>query len=172
MGTRLFEPSFEQVNPKPAVGVPRESTPIHPSRSVRDTVARIQHREFMELARAYAAPDGMASGDEVAGRMRRHCDQPISALARLIVQRRIVSLLWHGQILIPLFQFNASDMSLHPSVSEVIAELESDFNDWEVAQWFAQANAWLRDRRPMDVVAIDGPAVVQAARADRSVARG
>ena len=121
---------------------------------------------------AYRRTGGLVSGAEVELLLRRHATQPLSLLARWIVTRRLVSYPWQSDILVPLFQFDRRDMSLRPETVQVVAELADTFDDWELAAWFAQPNSWLQDAAPVEVIDVDQPAVLQAARADRFVARG
>ena len=136
-----------------------------------DAFRRLEDRQFLEMSRAYAAQGGWVSGDEMARRMRHHWSQPISVLARWIVKREIVNIVWHSQILIPVFQFSPDDLQIRLVVRAALAELVGVFDDWEIAAWFAQPNAWLREQRPLDPAARDDDDVIQAARADRFIAR-
>jgi hypothetical protein len=136
-----------------------------------DAFRRLEDRQFLEMSRAYAAQGGWVSGDEMARRMRPHWSQPISVLARWIVKREIVNIVWHSQILIPVFQFSPDDLQIRRVVRAALAELVGAFDDWEIAAWFAQPNAWLREQRPLDPAGRDDDDVIQAARADRFIAR-
>jgi hypothetical protein len=133
---------------------------------------RIEDRQFLEMNQAYGPHGGFASGNEVARRMRRHCHQPMSVLARWIVRRELVNLTWRSQVLVPMFQFNTGDMCVHPVVRDALAELAGVFDDWEIAAWFAQPNVWLGNERPVDLVNVDNEALLRAARTDRFVAHG
>ena len=90
----------------------------------------------------------------------------------MIVGRQLLSLQWRGQLLMPMFQFHAADMSVHEVVTSVIEELGCALDDWELCAWFTQANGWLDDRRPIDLLVTGGAAVKQAARGDRFVTQG
>lgn len=133
---------------------------------------RLEDRQFLAMNRAYARSGGMASGDEIARRMRRRTEQPLSTVARWIVERRIVSLEWQSQTLIPLFQFDLCEMTLRSEVSQVISELKHVFDSWELAVWFAEPNVWLDGASPVDAIQLMPIDVLQAARADRFVALG
>jgi hypothetical protein len=137
-----------------------------------DAFRRLEDRQFLDMSRAFAAQGGWVSGDEMARRMRRQWDQPISVLARWIVKREIVNIAWHSQILIPLFQFSSDAQQIRLVVRAALAELKGVFDDWEIAAWFAQTNVWLGEQRPLDLVAGNHVAVIEAARADRFIARG
>jgi len=119
---------------------------------------------------AFGAQAGWVSGDEMSRRLRRHCDQPISVLANWVTKREIVNIARHSGTLIPVFQFGSPDLHIRPVVQAVLAELGSVFDDWEIAVWFAQPNAWLHQQRPLDLAASDDDAVIDAARADRFIA--
>jgi len=125
-----------------------------------------------EVLHAFQRTGGLVSGHELTFLLRGRTSQPISMLARWIVERRVVSFEWHGETLLPMFQFDRADMSVHRDVAAILDELEGTFDDWELATWFALPNAWLKDRSPVDVLALDPNAVRHAARADRFIARG
>ena len=135
----------------------------------RHDAARAAH---MTMVDAYRRTGGLVGGAEVALLLRRHSTQPLSLLARWIVTRRLVSYVWQSEILVPLFQFDRHDMSLRRASSQVVDELADTFDDWELAAWFAQPNSWLQDTAPVELIDIDQPAVLHAARADRFIARG
>jgi hypothetical protein len=67
------------------------------------------------VAAFFAARGGLKSGDEVVALMRKHFDQPISVLAHWIVERKLLSLRLNGQLLIPMFQFDAALMHVRSS---------------------------------------------------------
>ena len=125
-----------------------------------------------EVLHAYRRKGGLASGDELTRLLRRHTSQPISMLARWIVERQVVSFAWQGEYLLPMFQFDPADMVVRRPVSAVLDEFDGAFDDWNAATWFALPNAWLGDEAPVDVLQRDPHAVLQAARADRFIARG
>jgi len=132
----------------------------------------VEQGQFLAMERAFESTGGVASGDEIAQRLRGHSDQPISAVARWIVDREVVSFRWRSKILLPLFQFEGSSMTLRPGMAEVILELSAALDDWELAAWFAQPSAWLDGAAPVDTISHDPHAVLQAARADRFIALG
>jgi acyl-CoA synthetase (AMP-forming)/AMP-acid ligase II len=125
-----------------------------------------------EVLAAFARTGGVASGDEVALLLRRRTSQPISMLGRWIVEQRVVSFAWRGDLVLPMFQFDRADMGVSAAVGAVLDELDGTFDDWDLATWFALPNAWLAGRAPVDALDHDPDAVRQAARADRFIARG
>ncbi len=132
---------------------------------------RAVERQFAAIESAYAHQGGLATGDTVAEMLRTRSSQPVSVLARWIVDRRIVSFMWKSRLLIPLFQFDPVSMRPHSCVFDAVAELSPVLDDRELAMWFVEANAWLDGRPPIDIVDDDPAELVQAARADRQVAR-
>jgi hypothetical protein len=128
--------------------------------------------EHLAMIHTYQRAGGLVTCDEAATLLGRHRDQPISQLARWIVARNVVSFVWQSETMVPLFQFEISDMSLRHGTSQVIAELAGAFDDLELATWFAQPNCWLGNVAPLAVVDTDQFAVLQAARVDRYLARG
>jgi hypothetical protein len=124
------------------------------------------------MLQAYQRTGGLAGSDEVMFLLRRRTSQPISLLARWIVVQHVVSFEWKTQRLLPLFQFDSSDMSVRSSVSAVLEELSGTFDNLEIASWFAEPNSWLQQELPLNVLEVDRDAVLHAARADRYIARG
>ena len=133
---------------------------------------RVEDRQFLAMQRAFAQTGGLANGDEVAQLMRRHSAQPLSTLARWIVDRRVVSYFWRGQTWLPLFQFALPGMQLRAEARTIVAELVDLCDDWELALWFVQPNEWLDDATPLERFDADPSGVLQAARIDRFIALG
>lgn len=127
---------------------------------------------LFEMQHAFRSTGGVITGDALTGVLRRRSDQPLSLLARWIVNRDVVSFEAHGQTWLPMFQFDPATLSVVRSVKQVIGELRDVFDDWELTEWFASPNSWLDGVTPANALASDADAVVQAARADRFVAAG
>lgn len=138
----------------------------------RDRGQRLEDRQFLAMELAYRLHGGFATGDELTRRLRRHVDQPLSRLAKWIVARDVVCISWQAQTLMPLFQFDLAGMTVRSDATRILRELTDIFDDWEIAVWFSQANQWLADRTPVDALVDDPAAVLDAARADRFIARG
>lgn len=156
----------------PRSDAPRPCPIEAPCQARRSAPQPPRSREFSAMHRAFQPHGGFFGSDELAGRLRVQSDQPISRLARWIVSRSIVSISWQAGMLIPAFQFEPGDYSVRPCCGRVLAELSGVFDDWELALWFAAPNAWLDFAPPVAVIARDERAVLQAARADRFIARG
>lgn len=121
---------------------------------------------------AFSATGGVMSSDALSILLLRHTDQPISRLARWIVDGQIVTFEADSQRWMPMFQFDALDMCVLDGVRRSILELRDVLDDCELAEWFATPNIWLTGRTPADLVREEGDAVVEAARADRFVVSG
>jgi hypothetical protein len=141
----------------------RASLAARPATAGDDATAMLQ---------AYERTGGLLDSDEAMLLLRRRTSQPLSLLARWIVQQSVLSFEWESERLFPVFQFDPSHMSVRTEVSAVLLELSGTFDDRELATWFAAPNPWLRDAAPLDVLHTDLAGVLDAARADRYVARG
>ena len=133
---------------------------------------RLEDRQYLLMTTAYERHGGLLSADTVARLMRPRRDQALSKLARWIVNRTAVHLVWRTETIMPVFQFTPGDMTLRPEVVTIVEELTPAFDDWDVAVWFAEPNTWLDDQAPVDVLRADPSAVLHAARADRYIATG
>ena len=111
---------------------------------------------------------GIKKGDEVASLMRRHFNQPIGLLARWIIERKVLSLRWHGDVLIPMFQFDLASMIVHAQVAMVVSELEPSWEDLRVTSWFMRSNPLLDGFTPFVALESEPLAVLQAAHATRA----
>jgi hypothetical protein len=149
-----WEPKFE---------IP-SSSPSWPSPGTQSRTAA--------MVEVFERTGGLMRSEQVLFMLRRRSSQALSMLARWIVDQRAVTFEWQADRLVPTFQFDLADMSIRPEAAAVLAELAGVFDDWELASWFAEPNAWLLGRRPVDTLQADTQAVLDAARADRFVARG
>jgi len=121
-------------------------------------------RRFIALLEAYRATGGMAPGNFLCQSLQQHQRGELGALARLVEDRRLFVLDWRGDSWIPMFQFDADDLSCKAGPARVRAELAGLDSGWAIASWFARPNAQLGGRLPVDIVGLDLGAVVDAAR--------
>jgi len=152
------------------------AAPVRETRFDSRPSAPCLHRTATDFRRAatlqvYERTGGLARSDEVLSLLRQRTSQALSLLARWIVDQRVVSFEWQGQRLLPMFQFDPADMTIHRGAAAVLAELSGTFDDWELAAWFAEPNNGLQGRIPIEVLGVDLDAVLGAARADRLGAR-
>lgn len=120
-----------------------------------------------EMFDIYRATGGLATADEVARLLREHDAQPISLLARWIVKRQVASFVWHGEILLPLFQFDMNSMCVRLGIPQLISALFEVFDDRQLSAWFVEPNMYLSERAPAEVMTHELASVLQAAHAAR-----
>ena len=140
-----------------------ESAPAAPASLPAGHLARARERQFATMTRAFARHGGLVDGDEAAWLLRRYARLPISALARWVVEGRVVSFAWEGRRLVPLFQFTPCEMTLRPGIAEAARALVAHGDAWAIARWFALPNDWLDGCAPVDILESDPVAVVRAA---------
>lgn len=119
---------------------------------------------------AYTRTGGVSTGDEIAAAMAGNGDQPVSQLARWIVDREVVSFSWQSVLLLPRFQFRGPAMSRQPSIVTAMRELREVLTDWDAALWFALPNVGLDGDSPADCFSQNPSAVCHAASARRHIA--
>ena len=127
---------------------------------------------FEDMLGAYKSRGGTARADELAQLLEETQTGNFVSVAKRIVSQDILSFEWQNHFWIPMFQFNHEDMSVKQTVRRVAQELNTVLDNWTLALWFTEPNAWLRGRRPVDMVDSQFAAVWDAARADRFVAAG
>ena len=132
-----------------------------------DMSARVLVQPLRTLIDAYQSSGGVIGCDDLTRLLGKREIQPISCVARWIVSRQVVQFDWHGQLVLPLFQFELPGLKLLTTVADVIAEFGDDFNDAQIAEWFATPNGWLQGALPARVMAEKPMVVLDAARADR-----
>ena len=133
---------------------------------------RLEQRQFAGMLHAFRPYGGFASGQEMVRHLGPLWDDPWATLANWIMSRSVLVVTWSGQTLVPMFQFDRREMSLDATCARVAGELKPVFDDWELVQWFATPNIWLDGAAPVELLACDELAVLQAARTDRYIARG
>ena len=113
---------------------------------------------------AFAPHGSMTSGDELLRTVRLAGDVPISAIARPIAMRHVVSITHRGALLLPNFQFEPGTLRVLSSVDKVLRVLRTLHDDWNTALWFALPLASLGGFRPVDLLAQRADDVYTAAR--------
>lgn len=72
----------------------------------------------------------------------------------------------------PLFQFDLDRGEIRKEVSEVLKELPKAWNDWDIAFWFFQGNAYLDGEKPFEMISKAADEVIKAARYERAKLNG
>ena len=147
----------------------------HTGLSVTSAVGVVaRDRQFLSLLQSFRPSGGVSRAQSVTDLLFTRCGQHVGTLARWIVRGEVVHFDWQHDTWLPMFQFDLTTMTPHPSVAGVLIELAGVFDPWETAQWFASPCLALRGRAPASAVAgalsSDAQAVLQAARYDRFVA--
>lgn len=88
---------------------------------------------------------------------------PSMKIERWLSDGRIFSIQIRGRRMIPAYALDELGEPL-PTLKPVLAEL-AGLSDFSVAAWFEAPSSLLDGKRPREVVAVNGPAVVLAARA-------
>jgi hypothetical protein len=114
----------------------------------------------------------IATVTDVAKRLRAKVRQPVSVLAHWIVDRSVVTFSYGAGLMLPLFQFDFDQGCVRSGAAAALSELTAVMTDEEIARWFSLPNTWLNGAVPAQLLLIDVPAVLAAARADRFVAKG
>jgi hypothetical protein len=125
---------------------------------------------FIALLEAFRATGGTAPGEIVGRLLEEHQAGDTVSLARLIHSGQVFGFEWRASLWIPMFQFDADDLSLKPDAQSVRAELPSLWSGWTTASWFAAPNSLLGDLCPADMLLADPQAALQAARSLASAA--
>ena len=122
------------------------------------------------MRKAFAPSGGLVRADDLVQRMRERKRGDYVALARMIARGEVCVCEWQCILWLPMFQFDPLDLSVRQSARMAIDELGNEFKHWALTAWFARPNAWLADRRPVDVLQRNSLAVLEAACADRYIA--
>ncbi len=127
---------------------------------------------FDNMIDIYKNTGGTARADDLALLLEERQRGDFVSLAKRLVSRDIFSFKFRNHFWIPMFQFDARDMSVKKEVRRVVNELQTVLDSWTLALWFTEPNAWLNEERPVEHIARHYPDVLAAARADRFVAAG
>ena len=133
---------------------------------------RFSDEEFDALCTDFQDTGGVARGDELAHLLEDHPPGASASLSRLIASNQVFGFDRDFSFWVPMFQFEPDSLRIRPAVLKVRAELGSEFDGWAFATWFAAPSAWLRQRRPVDLLESNLREVLQAARIDRFIAAG
>ncbi len=124
------------------------------------------------LVEAVQSHGGFVRAEDLIQTLRRRSSQPLSCVARWIVQRDVVSVRRCDGWWLPRFQFSASEIAPLPIVRLVAEEFNDVLDEVELVNWFFRPNASLEGCLPACAIHDRADHVYRAARADRWVARG
>lgn len=121
---------------------------------------------FVAMLGAYRCSGGLARVDDVVTLLEGCGHAGVATLARWIVERSVISFEWQQQTWLPWFQFKRADRVPDPALRAVLAELAAVCDGWALANWFARPHPALAGGAPVDLIASDPNAVLQAARVE------
>ena len=175
---------FNTSEPKCVARPPQISAAMMPSSYGLGVHPQVDFDEFDQIASvptsaavtallaAFRSTGGIVTGDELTLMLKDLKIGNVTSLGRGMASREICSFQWRSAFWIPMFQFDLDSLSSKPSLSKIFRVLTPVLNDWMLAVWFAQPNAWLGGSKPVDLLASDFSAVFEAACADRSFSMG
>lgn len=127
---------------------------------------------FVALQQGYRASGGLLRSDAWTAAAGTDGRPLYIGVARQLVAGQLFSFRWHDSIWLPRFQFSPDGRALRDAPLQVLAELGGVFDGWDLAGWYVADNGGLGDRRPIDLLDSDLPAVLATARADRFAVDG
>jgi hypothetical protein len=126
---------------------------------------------FIALLEAFRATGGTAPGEVVGRLLEEHGRGSAVSLAKRIYTGDVFGFEWRENMWIPMFQFDADDLSIARGAQQVRALLPLMWPGWSVASWFAAPNVRLDNQRPVDLLLTDLPAVLRVANGGQWVRR-
>lgn len=138
-----------------------------PDRDIGDTPSEAG---VAAMHRAFAPSGGLVRGDDLECRLRDRQRGDYAELSRMIARGEVCGYEWQRSLWLPMFQFDPHELSVMQLARTVLDELRNEFEQWALTAWFARPNAWLADRRPVDLLRMNPLGVLEAACADRYIA--
>lgn len=142
-----------------------------PTRVFATTPYRLPGHEndhaFVGMLEAYRSSGGLARAQEVFTLFKNRSALDVATLAHWMARRSVLSIEWHSEVWLPLFQFERHCMGIKPALEPVLAALNPVFTPWELAHWCAQPHQWLDGCSPADTLDADAAQVLRAACAQR-----
>lgn len=127
---------------------------------------------FVAMLPAFRTTGGIATGEEIKQRIGQRQTGGSSRLARSIAAGELISFEWNATLWLPLCQFDLYTMEMDRGAEEIVQELASIMDGWEITQWLATPHPALHDKLPVDLLRTNRGATLNAARLDRFIARG
>jgi hypothetical protein len=156
---------LERAPPLGAAGLHSLVDLLTPDLRVLSAAAVAQARRNA-LARAELAREfGLLTSAEVAELAGSRAKNRAALANRWAKEGRVFAVPHGRQFLWPGFQFDAQGQP-RPAVAEVLRWFRDESSRWALALWFTSRTGWLDGRRPVDLLATEPGAVVEAARAE------
>src|SRR6202008_4574182 len=129
------------------------TSPIRLARSFRAVWSqRLEDRQLQSITCGLRHHGGLATFDDVVLRMAPQIAQPAVALSRWMKQGVVIHLARKTEALLPLFQFDLTELGLDGRVAPVLQELGGIFDNWELALWFVTPNECTAGKAPVDML--------------------
>jgi hypothetical protein len=137
---------------------------LTPEESPPTPAAVLQVRRNAEARKRLLEDFGALTSTEIAELAGSTADNRSATANRWRQERRIFGVRHHDALYYPGFQFGSDGRPL-PVIRDVLDALSGHgLTDWETALWFTTSTRTLDDRRPVDELAANPDAVVEAAR--------
>jgi hypothetical protein len=131
--------------------------------SPAEAFAKADGRGFIALLEAFRATGGTAPSEALGQLLQAHRPGHAVSLARLLGTAEVFAFPWRAGLWVPMFQFDAADLSPKAGAQRVRRELPAQWSGWAFASWFAAPNDRLDGRRAVDMIDLDLAAVIRAA---------
>lgn len=142
-----------------------QSAMTHPFPAVPVLSKQVEDRRFFALITRLAPRGGMLSDVEL--RCMHNAIHSNTALGPALLRREVVAIAWRHRLWFPVFQFRLPNWEPSPCVGEVVADLFPVLQGFDLLEWFLTPNAWLKDRRPLELLGSEPAQVRRAAQAER-----
>ncbi|MBC8055529.1 MAG: hypothetical protein H7Y61_02995 [Rhizobiales bacterium] len=131
-----------------------------------------QDRHFIALLNGFRSSGGLQRLSTLqATRRDAWRTVVVEALPARVADRSVLAITWNHEAWVPNFQFDGHGAIKQPAAA-VFLELTPSYDPWELATWFVTPSTWLQRVRPIDLLEMAPPRMLEAARADRYVANG
>jgi hypothetical protein len=149
-----------------------QANPVHALAALRPLASACHpgnenDHAFIGMLESYRNSGGLARAQEVFTLFKSRSGLEVGRLAHWMAQRTVLSLEWHADIWVPLFQFEPQHMTVKPALEPVLAALNPVCTPWELAHWCAQPHRLLGGQSPADALDTDPTEVLRVACADR-----
>lgn len=124
-----------------------------------------QDRAFIAMLDAYRPYGGLSRLHDLTAGGRVESDGRESVVGKLVDEGALFGFHWHGDVWIPMFQFDMPGPKVALGPQRVVAELGRGFDGWGIASWFVQPNASLESHSPIECLSSGLHGVLEAARA-------
>lgn len=122
---------------------------------------RVPGSRALTLRAVYALHGGSMTSADLLYLARSRLEQPISQIARWVVQREAVQYTLGGEVHFPVFQFEKHTLAVRDEVSVLIRALAPSMGNDDLAEWFVLSHPALRGDAPIE--RLDDPGALLAA---------